>query len=243
MNKSWVLLLWFTSLACRAGFSQSSITILSGKDFEQGSDRERVELTYESLNIYKYGDSFFWIDVTSPFNKKSSNRETNMYGEWAPRLSVAKILDWKLEGFVSDVLLSTGFEFGNSSFGQTRTSLYGIGVDLKIPGFKFFSYNLYVRDNIDKQGTSLQSTFVYNLPFQIADQSFALNAYIDIVHSDEGEGSNLTEAHINTAQQLHYYVIADMFSIGLEYQYWNRKFGIQGGFVENNLKVFAQWVF
>ncbi len=227
--------LFFITLSAKAEFSRNSVTYLSGKEFEVGEDRERTEMTFESLNIFDYGDSFFWMDVTSPHKTAEDNRTTAMYGEWAPRILITKISDY-------GIYLAGNFEFGNNSFGQVRSNLYGLGINLKVPGAKFFNYHLYVRDNLDKRGTSLQSTIVYNFPFDVFGRNLALNAFVDLVHSSEGEGSNKTLAHINTAQQI-LYSLHEKFAVGFEYHYWSKKFGGTTAPEEKNLKALVQWVF
>lgn len=239
-----ILILCFVSnfIIFAADFSQSSVTILSGSNFELGNDRRRTELTYESLNIFSYGDSFFWLDVTSPFKKIDSDRNTNLYGEWSPRISFAKLFSLKRDGIIKDFTFSNTFEFGNNNIAQTRAHLHGLGLDFNIPGFRLFSLNFYVRDNLDQEGTTFQSTMVYIYPFKISSLNFLINAYVDVIYENEGKGSTKREAHWHTAQQLHYYILKNL-SVGFEYQYWSQKFGIVGAPSESNLKILAQWIF
>lgn len=236
-------LIFFMKEGLRAAdFSQNSVTILAGNDFEVGGDRRRIELTYESLNIFSFGDSFFWMDVTSPFKKEDSGRNTNLYGEWAPRLSFSKLFNFSQEGLIKDFTFSNAFEFGNNTFGQTRSRLHGLGVDLNITGFRLLSFNFYLRDNLDRTGTTFQTSIIYLYPFKAFKQDFLFNAYIDIVHGEEGGQSDKREAHWHMAQQLHFYILPKL-SIGFEYQYWSQKFGFVDAPAESNLKLMGQWIF
>ncbi len=230
-------------------WSRTSLSYLNGSSFKLG-DNNRVEYTFEHAGAWKYGDNFFWFDVTDPQSSNDSSK-TAIYGEWAPRLSFGKIFEfYSKDRFVKDVLLSTTFEHGKST-ATSRSRLIGAGVDLNLPLFQFFQVNFYVRDNLDAEGTSLQSTIAYNLPMNISEKlSFYYSAYIDIVFGSEGNRSDntLVKSHWHTGQQLAYdvgkaYGHSDVIYLGAEYQYWNRKYGIEGGPVENNLKLLVKWIF
>ncbi len=245
------ILLFFTTSVTAATWSRSSISYLRGDNFAPifGKDNNRSELTIDNAVGMKYGDSYFWLDVTDPLSSSGSN-DTELYGEWSPRLSIGKITGfYQDERFIKDLLISTTLEFGNSGV-PTRARLYGLGVDLKIPYFAFFQYNLYLRDNPDKNGVVLQSTIAYKLPFRFTEKTkFDWSAYIDIVHGDEGSKSDnsLTESHWQTGQQLNFdlgnlWNQQDSIYVGFEYQFWSRKYGVPGAPVENNLKWMIKWI-
>ncbi|EQC47213.1 nucleoside-specific channel-forming protein Tsx [Bacteriovorax sp. Seq25_V] len=250
--KKILLTILLTNFSTNAStWSQSSISYLRGSNFATvfNKDNNRSELTIDNAVSMKYGDSYFWLDITDPFSSTGSN-DTELYGEWSPRLSIGKIAKfYNQKRLVKDFLLSTTFEFGNSGT-PTRARLYGFGVDFNIPYFTFFNYNLYLRDNPDKTGTTLQSTIAYKMPITLSSKiHFIWSAYIDIVHGDEGSKDNntLTESHWQTGQQLNFdlgnfWGKAESLLIGFEYQYWSRKYGIQGAPVENNLKWMIKWI-
>ncbi|WP_157765597.1 hypothetical protein [Halobacteriovorax marinus] len=244
-----LIVCFFMSSVGAYEWSRTSLSYLNGSSFQLG-DNNRVEYSFEHAGGWKYGDNFFWFDVTDPQSSNDSSK-TAIYGEWAPRLSFGKIFGfYSDERFFKDVLLSTTFEHGKSGV-ASRARLIGLGTDLNIPLFKFFQVNFYVRDNLDAEGVSFQSTIAYNLPLDISDRlSLYYSAYIDIVIGDEGNRSDNSykESHWHTAQQLAYdvgkmYGYADIAYLGVEYQYWNRKYGIEGGPVENNLKLLIKWIF
>ncbi|MCO4755321.1 MAG: hypothetical protein KC478_12625 [Bacteriovoracaceae bacterium] len=252
MKKSLIFAaLLFSAQAHSAQWNTSSIMVLKGDNFEVGPDKSRTELTYENAAGYKYGDTYFFLDVLNPFSKANSESSTEMYAEWHPRLSIGKTTGLiKGDGLIQDVLLANTFEWGNNGFGQGRTNLHGIGFDLKIPKFAFFQVNFYVRDNLDKEGTTTQTTLAYKLPFTVGSLKMDYSAYIDIVHGTEGDedAGTFTDAHHHSGQQLKLdvgdlYGNAGVFYTGFEYQIWNPKFGIEDGDKEYNLKYFAQWIF
>ncbi|MBC76908.1 MAG: hypothetical protein CME64_12920 [Halobacteriovoraceae bacterium] len=244
-----IALLTLSTTTMAADWQGSSLSLLSGDDFAVGSDTSRTEITYENALGFGFGDSFFFLDVTNPYKKANSNYTTEMYGEWHPRFSIGKQFGLiKGDGLIKDVLFANTFEFGNNAFAQHRANLHGIGIDFNLPYFSFFQWNIYVRDNLDRQGTSLQSTFAYLLPFKVGGLDFVWNAYVDIVHNDEGEEGTETIAHRHTGQQLKLDVGAlwakpGKLYAGFEYQVWDNKFGIRDGDSEKNLKYMMQWQF
>jgi len=244
-------LLSTTSFA--ANWSETSMSFARGSNFAEifGSDNNRSELSFEHASGFNYGDNYFWLDVTDSQSGTTSNN-TELYGEWSPRFSMGKAFSfYNKDRFVQDVLLSATLEFGRDSGVQTRSRLLGFGLDLKIPYFAFFQYNFYVRDNLDKTGRTFQSTFAYRLPINFSKKvKITYGAYIDFVHGEEGTDSDstLAEAYWHTGQQLlldlgAFWAKENVIHVGLEYQYWNRKYGIKSGPVESNLKWLVKWVF
>lgn len=232
-----------------ADWSVSSLSLLSGDDFAVGQDESRTEITYENAARFGFGDSFFFLDVTNPYKKENTKYTSAMYAEWHPRFSVARKFGLiKGDSFLKDILFANTFEYGNNSFSQHRTNMHGIGFDFDLPYFSFFQWNFYLRDNLDRQGTSYQSTFAYLLPFSFRGVRFVWNAYVDIVHRDEGDEESETLAHQHTGQQFkldigNIWGNPGLMLAGIEYQIWDRKFGVRNNSNENNLKYMLQWQF
>jgi nucleoside-specific outer membrane channel protein Tsx len=213
------------------------IAIIGGNDAKVGADTVdyQTELSFNHASGTSYGDQYFWVDMTNV-----QGDDIAVYGEWAPRFK----LGGAHEGFVKQYYLALGLEFGRSSAGANRSKLYGIGFDLNVPNFAFFQYNLYVRDVNSLDGTTTQSTFAYLLPFKVGGHNVEYGAYIDIVHGEEGS----TPAHMHTGQQI-LYPLANVtdkmkdLAVGFEYQYWDKKYGIEAWGKESNLKWMVRWQF
>ena len=230
--------------------SSTSVTVLKGDNFSVGPDKSRTELTFENAVGYKYGDSFFWFDITNPSEGSGPDRTSSMYGEWSPRFSVGKTFGLiEEDSIVKDVLFSNTMEFGNSLGGITRANLHGVGIDFNIPHFAFFQWNIYIRDTLNVPGTTTQSTFVFKMPMTLSEKwRFIWSGYMDIVHGDEGKKPSevYIEAYTSTAHQFkvdlgNLYGHKDVIFLGLEYQAWKNKYGIVDGEEEYNLKYFLQW--
>lgn len=234
-----------------ANWSNTSISFLRGNNFKLGT-QSKTEVTLEHASAYNYGDNFFWFDITDPQNSSGENK-TEIYGEWSPRFSLGKIFGFYDENrFIKDVLQSNTIEWGRNTYNTAiNARLFGIGFDLNIPYFKFFQINFYLRDTLNKSGTSFQTTAAYLLPFSFSEKfQLSWGGYFDHVIGDEGSESDNTlgQGHFQSGQQLlldvgNIWNSANTIFMGFEYQYWNRKYGIKGGPVENNLKYMAKWVF
>lgn len=228
-----------------ADWSTTSVSYLRGNDFAElyGADPDRSELSFEHASGFSYGDQFLFVDVTDAL--KENDKDYEIYGEWSPRFSLGKIFKkYDDKRFIKDLLVAGTLEFGKSSV-SSRAKLYGFALDFNVPYFAFLNYHIYLRDNIDVSGSTYQSTITHLLPIKISEKfQFEWGGYIDIVHGDESD----VEAHWQTAQQL----LVDAGAVigkpgtihaGIEYQYWNRKYGIKGGPVESNVKWMVKWIF
>ncbi len=207
----------------------------------EGADQDMTIITIEHSSAWKYGDNFFFFDMSQPFDTGSG-----IYGEWHPRLSFSKMSGSSMSfSFVKDVLLATEINISNGG----RVYLYGAGFDLDIPHFQFFSLNFYMRNDPGLDGeTTYQISPAWNIPFNIAGAGFQFRGFLDYVGStgDEGEW-NYRESNLLMQPQL----LLDLgnFSdkpgnlfVGVEYQYWTNKYGLKD-IDENYVQVMGKWVF
>ena len=231
-----------------ADWSSTSISILHGSDYKVASSEEATILTVEHASGWKYGDNFFFFDLFQPFDKGST-----IYGEWHPRLSFGKLTGKDLGfGPVRDVLLATELNVGH----EVRVYLYGLGFDFDIPHFAFFSLNIFIRDEFvldaaDFAGKNDSTTFQispsWSLPFTLGKARFDFTGFLDYAGAEGDAAANLL-----TAPQLLLNVgslSGDPGSlwVGVEYQYWSNKYGIEDsdGFETNEsvAQFMAKWFF
>ncbi len=237
-----------------AVFSTTNIQYLHGSsyaDFNPGggfSDDDKSDIiTVEHFNAWKYGDNFFFIDITNPLNEGdvfgSTQKSTAVfYGEISPRLSLGKLFNSKLAwGPIADVLLTSTVEIPEAPVAQTY--LYGLAVDLKIPHFQFFQVNLYVRNSrASGVDTGQQLTLVWGLPFNISTLPLVFEGFFDYAW-----GEDPIKENIITAPRL----LVDVGKItgmgegkiqaGIEYQIWRNKFGIDG-MDEDVPQAMVKWI-
>lgn len=244
----------FTRLVCALGlglgaqsslaaeWSSANIQILRGSTYELGDSNQTV-LTFEYADGWKYGDNFFFIDIFEP-----TSTGTSHYGEYSPRLSLGKISGKNLGfGIVTDILLAGTLEMGDG----VRSSLLGIGIDLKLPGFAFAQFNLYARsserDFVAVQTDSgAQATIAWRLPFKVIGQNLAFEGFADYAYGEDG-GSSPKEDNLITAPRLlidvgNWFGTPGKVEAGVEYQIWRNKFGINN-IDENVAQAMVKWIF
>ncbi|WP_372598711.1 DUF5020 family protein [Amphritea sp.] len=213
-------------------WSSFSLSYLNGSDYEVG-DPDRQVVTVEHASGHSWGDNFFFLDRLESDNGNSEN-----YMELSPRLSLSSLTGSNLSfGLVKDVLLAGTWESGEGF----DNVLAGVGVSLDLPGFKYFNANLY-RANNDKSSDDTQLTLTWGLPFALSDAEFLYDGFIDWTTSESDKASEM-----NFTSQLKWNAgkligtNAPVY-VGVEYAYWNNKFGIDG-VDERNPALLLKWHF
>lgn len=234
-----ILVLALTAgVAGAADWSSTNVQFLYGDGFKVLPPEARTIITLEHASGWTYGDNFFFFDVTEPFAN-----DTSLYGEWHPRFSFNKIFKNEMgSGFFRDVLLATELNVENN--GQPwRAYLYGVGFDFNIPHFQFFALNLFVRDDkMIRDDSTYQISPSWNLPFTLGKTNWEFRGFIDIAGA-EGEGKAQTLAQPQLLVNLgSIFKQPGTLWVGVEYQYWNNKYGIDG-VDENFVQVMGRWDF
>jgi nucleoside-specific outer membrane channel protein Tsx len=219
-----------------ADWSSTNVQLLHGNGFELGED-SRTIFTLENATGWKYGDTFFFIDVTEP-----TGDGTELYAEFSPRFSFSKIFGSDLSfGFVKDIMLATNFEMGE----DINTTLIGVGLPLDIPGFAYADINLYVRDSHrdfaeEQTDTGGQVTLTWNRPFSIGASKWNFEGFFDYAFGEDS-GSDPKEDNIITAPRI-MLNLGENIQVGVEYQIWENKFGVDG-VDEDVAQAMVKWVF
>lgn len=228
-----------------ADWSSSNIQLLRGTHYAliPTGEENRTILTFEHANGWKYGDNFFFIDIGKPTTKGTSH-----YGEYSPRLSIGKMSGKDFSfGILTDVLLAGMLEMGDG----VRANLFGIGINLKLPGFAFTQINLYARNSerdfvATQTDTGGQATLAWKLPFELMTQKLAFEGFVDYAF-DEDSGSNPKENNLVAAPRLlidvgNWFGTPGALQTGVEYQIWRNKFGVDG-VDEDAVQAMVKWIF
>lgn len=211
------------------------VSYLKGNNYRLG-DAQRSIYTFEHAAATSWGDSFLFLDHIRPEQGANSN-----YAEWAPRLSIGKLSDKKLEfGIIKDVTLASTLEMSE----QSTHKLYGVGLDFNISGFRYMQLNGYRRNNDGKQD-NWQTTLTWGLPFTLGNQQFLYDGFLDWSSTSSDQ-----RASLNMTSQLKWLLspllgLKSNLYLGAEYVYWRNKFGLQHSSTrptnESNFNLLVKW--
>jgi nucleoside-specific outer membrane channel protein Tsx len=225
-----------------ATFSTTNVQYLVGHNYELG-DSTRSIITLEHADIWKYGDNFFFVDITNP-NRTGTQTPTSYYSELSPRLSLGKIFsgqEWSY-GPIKDVLFTSTAELPDSRDAK-RTYLYGVAVDFKIPGFVLAQVNYYARNSMDSNiKTGQQVTLVWLVPFSVGVVDFVFEGFLDYAYDVAPQKNNLLTQPRFLVDIGKLFSSAGNLYAGMEYDYWRNKFGIDG-VTERCPQAMVKWVF
>jgi len=204
-------------------WSNTSATLLQGNHYKVG-DNKRTVFTFEHAAGYNWGDSFLFVD-----RLHSANGDKETYAEISPRF---KISSYKND-FIENIYIATTAEIGD---GFTHY-LVGLGTDLKIPNFNYFSVNVYHRNN-DSSRNNQQITLSWAVPLG----PLVYDGFLDhvIANGDDTSSTNFTsQLKYNIGQHLN---LKTKLCVGVEYAYWLNKFGIDG-VDEKNVNLLVKYHF
>ncbi|RUO78939.1 nucleoside-binding protein [Idiomarina tyrosinivorans] len=191
-------------------WQDASLTYLNGSEYELG-DNDRQVFTFEHTAATSWGDSFLFVDRI-----ESDNGFTETYGELSPRLQVT---DWSND-WISGLYVATTWEFGDGF----NNYLIGPGIGVKAPGFDYLNFNLYRRSN-----EFYESNYQLTTTWGLALGPLYYDGFIDWSSASNGHA-----AEMNFTSQLKYNIAPlvglgdDKLYVGIEYVFWNNKFGIDG---------------
>ncbi len=216
------------SVPCQAAeWSTTNVQLLHGDGYELG-DNSMAIMTVEHANGWKYGDNFFFLDVSNP-----DAEGTGYYAEFSPRLSLGKISGKDMSvGIVKDILLAGTQEMG----GGLRAQLFGVGLALSLPRFAFADINLYYRKS-ERDWLAVQSdpgaqvTIDWLLPFELGGQKIAFEGFADYAWSEKGGSAPKADNLIAGPRLLidagNWFGAPGTLQVGVEYQVWRNKYGVR----------------
>jgi len=225
MKKILLIIALFTPITCNADtlWSDFSVSLLKGNDYEVG-DNSKTIVTFEHAAGLSWGDSFFFVD-----RLESENGHLETYGEFSPRIELTTYQN----SLMKNIYLASTVEFGNNF----TNYLLGVGTNLKLPHFNFFKVNFYQRNN-DLSDNSQQITVSWGVPIA----ALYYDGFIDYVFSSDDKSTSM-----NYTSQLKYDLaphlnIKNKLYLGVEYVFWQNKFGIDG-IDEKNINLLIKYHF
>lgn len=245
---------WSSDLAVAgaANWSSTNIQYLYGTKyseiyFDPNSNSLRAQdetssiITLEHVNEWKYGDNFFFVDITNP-DRNDQSTSTSYYGEISPRLSLSKMTGMNLNvGLIKDVLISATTEIGDAGDGF-HNYLYGVAVDLNIPNMPVFQINYYVRNEIGAgKDAGNQLTLVWLKPVDIGNTTLIFEGFLDYAFNMDHAEDNLLTAPRVMIDVGKFWGVPGVFQAGIEYQIWRNKYGIDG-IDEDVPQAMVKWI-
>jgi nucleoside-specific outer membrane channel protein Tsx len=216
-------------------WSATSAWVLQGDRFELGS-AERTILRIEHANHWAYGDNYLFVDLIRPPDDGS---DTLYYAEFAPRFSLGKLTGHDLSwGPIQDILLAPAINSGD----DFRAYLYGVGLNLQVPGFSYFQLNAYLRDDQNLPGTTWQLTPVWLYPFTVGGLNFNFQGFIDYAGAEGPAARNLLVVPRLWLDLGAMWGMPGKLEAGVEYLYWNNKYGV-AGITESVVQPALRWTF
>jgi len=207
-------------------FSDTSVSLLYGEDYELAKDGELTTLTLEHASTHTWGGVFFFVDRLQGASDNEKSRAKDIYGELAPKFKVATFDD----SYIKQVNFAAQYEFGSNSSGFSQDNyMVGVGADLDvpIPGMKYASASLYHVFN-NNSGPNDADDQQITLTYGWEKNNFVIDGYVDYSFNNDDLEDQL---HINP--QIKYNLqqalgIDNRIEVGIEYSYWRNKFGLDG---------------
>lgn len=211
-------------------WSDFSLSYLNGSHYEVG-DTDREVATFEYVTGTSWGGMFMFID-----RLHSDNGDKETYGEFSPKFT---LLEFDQSSWVKSISAASTIEIGE----DFTHYLYGVGAGFKPVGFNYLNVDLYRRNN-DSGKDNWQTTITWAVPFEVASSEWLFDGFLDWSSAIGEQG---TAASMNWTSQLKwnlapYVGLKSPLYVGMEYVFWNNKFGIQG-VDERNANLLLKWHF
>ena len=219
MKKSLLTLAVASALSVSAQAEQfwadNSLSVLQGDSYTNafsGQDEEFTTMTLEHVSGHSWGGVFLFVD-------RHNGDVTETYAEVSPKFTLSSFEG----GFVKAVNASFTYESGSSQFANFDNYLYGVGLDLNIPGLNFASATAYRAFN-DGSGTDNDDNQI-TLTYGFSTGNFNIDGYVDYSFDNDSSEDQLA---INP--QITYNIgpmlgISNKVKLGIEYFYWDNKIG------------------
>jgi nucleoside-specific outer membrane channel protein Tsx len=221
-------------------FSASTVQILYGWNFKEPGLSEDVPknvFTFQNTAAWSWGSSYLFVDILRSWSEADANAK-DVYGEWYPSVSFRKVSGREPStGLVRDVSATVGLNTGVRSTGPAPfVVLPGATFDLNVPRFAFVSVGTFAyidRGRFEGQPTGCEATTYqvtpsWALPFKVGGAAISFDGFVDFIgaHAD-------CRAMVISQPQLTVDISAlwhkpGKVYLGVEWDYWHNKYGIEG---------------
>lgn len=217
-------------------WSSTKVEGLYGQDFARGvngTDKDEATFTFSNATGFSWGDTFLFADVSDISNADDTS---GTHLEFAPRYRFYQAQEGGLIKGVFGILQA---DISSNKFTTKIVKMAGASLDWNVPGFKFVKTHLQYRDDPTKDGSSVQFNLVWNKSFTINEENFSFEGFIDWT---TGEGNGVgSKSNLLTQPQVLWHANKSL-AVGIEYQYWNNRLGIDG-LDESVPQIMVRWTF
>jgi nucleoside-specific outer membrane channel protein Tsx len=238
-----------------ATFSDTSIGYRYGTDFSEPVNKDHISKDILNLNHvsgYKYGTNFFNVDMLLSDNKdpagaNSGNGAQEIYVVYRNTLDLEKVTGTAYKfGPVRGLGVTGGFDFNTKTDAgynsKKRMLVAGPTLMMDVPGFLNISllvlwesnapYNTFSKTSIPRYGYDAHAMLGAAWGIPIGKTGLSFEGFANFIDSKgKNEKGDDTAAETNIDMQLMYDLspmvgaAPKSLKAGLEYQYWQNKFG------------------
>lgn len=206
-------------------------------EFAGGGDEDTKILTFQHAGGWKYGDNFFFVDLSDAGSNAFANNDA--YLEWYSNFSLGKI-SGNEDGYgpFKDIGIILGLNYAADA--NVKKYLPGIRFVLPLPGFTFANLDMtaYLDDSggvgsggAPSEDDSYMIDFNWAYPFSVGNHDFSIEGHVEYIGERDNEFGDTVEAHILAQPQFRWDLGKALFGspqqlfVGFEYQYWQNKLG------------------
>ena len=209
-------------------------------------------LTFQNASRWSLGDSFIFLDWTDDHGVDGFN-EKSMYGEWYPTLSLGRVTGRTIGfGPIRDMALIGGLNFGNEA--NIFKVVPGGRLSWDVPGFFFLNTDFgaafdkssgVAGGGAPRTGVSFVLDVNWAAGFDLGAQSFVFTGHAKYMGAAIDELGDRERASLLAQPQLGWDVgkaatgHAGQLFLGVEYQYWRNKLGVDDG--DNVAQLWLMW--
>ncbi len=217
-----------------------------------GAGRYTHILTFQQASSWSLGDSFFFIDFLEDRVSDGFN-DMEFYGEWYPTLSFGKLADRTVGGgAIRDIALIGGINFDGDA--NVFKWLPGVRLSWSVPGFVFFNtdFTAFIDDSsgaaqggAPRTDDSFMVDVSWGAAFDLGDQSFWFTGHMEYIggttneFGDDGKGWILAQPQLGWDLGKALTGSANQLFLGVEYQYWWNKLGLDND--DNVPQLWVMW--
>jgi hypothetical protein len=235
-----------------ADWSDTALTYRQGSQYAEPFNTKDISKNILGLTHasgYKYGSNFFNVDFlmsdkNDPASAGSSTGAQEVYAVYRNTVDLSKVTGNAYKfGIVRGLGVTGGFDFNTKADAgynsKKRMLVVGPTVMLDVPGFLNVSllelfesnspYSTFSHTGTGRYSYSAHPMIglAWGVPFSVGSVPLSFEGFANFIASKgKNEFGAETAAETNIDMQVMYDVTGTKtFKVGVEYQYWNNKFG------------------